>query len=283
MPLFEAEKLNNDLALEQAEGKKVINHVVFFSSGKASWMAAKQVAKKFGTEHLWLVFADTGIEDPDNYRFLEEAAKNVGGQLIKLKDGRTPWDVFRQKRFVNHRQSNCSIELKVKPCEAWVFENFSYDNAILYFGIDFNEIERMAKIAENWQPFRVESPLCWEEKWIDRQEIDQQIQLNGLKQPRLYDLGFSHANCGGFCPKAGLKHYKNLLQKLPEVYAHHETEEQKFQDELGNHSIGLLRRTRNGIKESITLKQFREEIESQPVQLSLDFEALGGCGCFIDG
>ena len=65
-------------------------NICFFSSGAASWLAAKRVAKKFGTDNLYLVFADTGIEDKDNYRFLIDAADNVGGELIWLKDGRSP-------------------------------------------------------------------------------------------------------------------------------------------------------------------------------------------------
>lgn len=259
-----------------------INHIVFFSSGKASWYAAKRVAEKFDTDNLWLVFADTTIEDPDNYRFLEEAAANVGGQLVKLKDGRNPWDIFNATRFISHKASHCSIELKVKPCADWVNANFSPENTVLYFGIGFEELRRMDKIAKNWQPFQVETPLCWGDNWADRQEIDRQLKLNGLKQPRLYDLGFAHANCGGFCSKAGLKHYRNLLQQLPDVYKHHEQQEQKFMEAINNHSIGILGRTKNGVTERLTLKVFREEIETAPVQLSFDFEALGGCGCFID-
>ncbi len=258
------------------------NHIVFFSSGKASWLAGKKVAEKFGTDNLWLVFADTTIEDPDNYRFLEEAAQNVGGQLVKIKDGRNPWDIFNAKRFINHRQSHCSIELKIKPCEAWVNANFSADNTVLYFGIGFEELERMEAIAKNWHPFKVEAPLCWGKHWIDQKEINKQLKLNNLKQPRLYDMGFSHANCGGFCPKAGLKHYRNLLEHLPEIYAHHEQQEQEFMDAIGNYSIGILRRTKNGTTEPLTLKAFREEVEAAPFQLSLNFETLGGCGCFID-
>lgn len=260
----------------------VTNHIVFFSSGKASWLAAKKVAEKFGTDNLWLVFADTMIEDLDNYRFLEEAAANVGGQLIRLKDGRNPWDIFKDRKFLNHRASDCSIELKVKPCSNWVNANFSPESTILYFGITFEELKRMKAIAKNWQPFKVEAPLCWGDHWADQQEINCQLKANGLTQPRLYDLGFAHANCGGFCSKAGLKHYRNLLEKLPEVYAHHEAEEQEFLGLIDNPEIGILRRTKNGVTKSLSLKAFREEIEASPLQLSFDFEALGGCGCFVD-
>ncbi len=257
-----------------------MNNICFFSSGAASWLAAKRVAQKFGTDNLYLVFADTGIEDEDNYRFLTDAANNVGGELVWLKDGRTPWDVFFEKRFINHRQSNCSIELKVKPCEQWIKEmDFDPADTVLYFGIGFEEIERLEAIAKNWQPFKIDAPLCWNDfGWADRQVIMDELKKEGLSRPRLYDMGFSHANCSGFCPKAGLKHYRNLLEKLPDVYRHHEEMEQKFLAFLGRNDIGILRRGGR----SLTLKEWREQIESQPRQLDLFGEAEGGCSCFID-
>jgi hypothetical protein len=141
----------------------------------------------------------------------------------------------------------------------------------------------MKVIVKHWKPFGVGAPLCWGKNWADKKEIDRQLKLNNLKQPRLYDFGFAHANCGGFCPKAGLKHYKNLLKTLPEVYRYHEGKEQEFLNNIDNHEIGILRRSKNGVVQPLTLKAFREELEAMPVQLSLDFEALGGCGCFLPG
>lgn len=261
-----------------------MNHIVFFSSGAASWLAASRVSQKFGTDNLYLVFADTGIEDEDNYRFLVDAARNVGGKLIWLKDGRTPWDIFFEKRFINHRQSNCSIELKVKPCQRWIKDcEFSPDDTVLYFGIGFEEIERIEAIAKNWQPFKVDTPLCWDEfGWADRAVIESELKKNNLKRPRLYDMGFAHANCGGFCPKAGLGHYRNLLKQMPERYLLHEQKEQNFIEFLGRNDIGILRRTTQGKTYSLTLKEWREEIEKTPCQLDLFGESLGGCSCFIE-
>lgn len=138
-----------------------LNHICFLSGGAASWLAAKRVSLRYGTDNLYLVFADTSIEDEDLYRFLMEGADNIGGKLIWLKDGRTPWDVFFEKRFINHRQSSCSIVLKVKPCEQWIKEcEFNPEDTILYFGIGFEEISRIDAIAKNWSPFKVDTPLC---------------------------------------------------------------------------------------------------------------------------
>jgi len=244
-----------------------------------------RVAAKFGTENLYLVFADTGIEDEDNYRFLEESAKVVGGQLIWLKDGRTPWDVFFENRWLSNRQgkNGCSHSLKVKPCEEWIKGKFSPDNATLYFGIGFEEIHRLDAIAKNWSPYKVDIPLCWDEfGWADRQTIMNELKKHNLKRPRLYDMGFAHANCGGFCVKAGLGHYRNLLKQMPERYAEHEQKEQEFLRMMGRNDIGILQQTVNGKTKGRTLKQWREQIEKEPTQLDLFGEALGGCNCFVE-
>jgi hypothetical protein len=72
------------------------------------------------------------------------------------------------------------------------------------------------------------------------------------------------------------------LETLPKVYRYHEQQEQEFLNNIDNHEIGILRKSKNGVLKALTLKAFREQLEAEPVQLSLDFEALGGCGCFLD-
>ena len=46
-----------------------MKHIVFFSSGAASYVAAKIVCEKYGKKDTLLLFADTTIEDKDNYSF----------------------------------------------------------------------------------------------------------------------------------------------------------------------------------------------------------------------
>ena len=77
-------------------------HIVMFSGGLGSWRAAKRVAAEYGTANLVLLFADTRMEDPDLYRFLHEAAADVGGELVVIAEGRTPWEVFTDVRFLGN-------------------------------------------------------------------------------------------------------------------------------------------------------------------------------------
>ena len=53
------------------------HHVVSFSGGVGSWLAARRVAERHGTERMTLLFTDTLIEDNDLYRFLIQGACDV--------------------------------------------------------------------------------------------------------------------------------------------------------------------------------------------------------------
>ena len=92
-------------------------HVVMFSGGITSWAAARRVARLHGTDNLTLLFADTNIEDEDLYRFLDDAARDIGVPVTRVADGRTPQQVFADKRFLgNSRIAPCSHLLKQVPC-----------------------------------------------------------------------------------------------------------------------------------------------------------------------
>jgi hypothetical protein len=132
-----------------------------FSGGVGSWGAARRVADRYGTDRLILLFTDTKIEDPDLYVFLEQAAEDVGGELVTLADGRTPWQVFRDVRFIgNTRVDPCSRVLKRDLARKWVDEHCDPQTTTVYVGIDWTEEHRLTRVQTSWQPFRVEAPLC---------------------------------------------------------------------------------------------------------------------------
>lgn len=65
------------------------------SGGTGSWAAARRVADWYGTDDMVLLFADTLVEDEDLYRFLMEAAQDIGVPVTRVCDGRTPDQVSR--------------------------------------------------------------------------------------------------------------------------------------------------------------------------------------------
>lgn len=256
-----------------------MKHIVFYSGGIGSWMTAKRVVEKHGKENVVLLFTDTMIEDEDLYRFISETVEDLGAEYVRIADGRDPWEVFKDVRFLgNSRLAQCSHLLKQKTADKWIKEHYNPDECILYLGIDWTESHRKASPTENWAPYKVEFPMC-EEPLLSKGEMITRLEKSGIKQPRLYEMGFSHNNCGGFCVRAGQGHFINLLKQMPERYAYHEQKELEMMEFLNRDDISILTRTRKGAKEKLTLKQLREEYEMTPEQI--DMFDIGGCGCFV--
>jgi 3'-phosphoadenosine 5'-phosphosulfate sulfotransferase (PAPS reductase)/FAD synthetase len=258
-----------------------IQRVVMFSGGAGSWAAAKRVAETYGTEGLTLLFADTKIEDPDLYRFLGEAAANVGGELVVIADGRTPWEVFRDARFLgNSRLAHCTFELKQKPADRWLKANRDPSETVVYVGIDWTEEHRYKRLRDirARQGWTYEAPLC-EPPYLDRRDVFDWLEREGITRPRLYSLGFSHNNCGGGCVKAGIGHFAHLYRTLPEVYAEWEANEEGLRVFLARPDIAMLTEQRDNISRPLTLRELRERIEDgfQP-----DLFDIGGCGCSVE-
>ena len=256
-----------------------MKHIVMFSGGVGSWAAARRVVARHGPDDVVLLFADTKMEDPDLYRFLHEAVANIGAQLEIIADGRNPWEVFTDKRWLgNSRRANCSILLKQAPCRAWLEERFGPGEATVYVGIDWTEIHRLEGIRPIWAPWPVEAPMC-ESPYLAKQEMLADLEAAGIEVPRLYKLGFAHNNCGGGCVKGGIAHWLHLLKTMPERYRWHEEQEQALREYLGK-DVAILTDRSGGGRRPLTLRELRLTRGCQ-----LDVWALddwGGCGCFME-
>lgn len=263
------------------------HHVVMFSGGLGSWVTAKRVAEKVRVEDMTLLFADVASnrsphvgEDEDTYRFIREAAADVGAELVTASDGRDIWQVFHDDRFLgNTRLANCSKFLKQKPCREWLEANHDPSDTIVYVGVDWSESHRLPAIEAGWAPYPVHAPLT-EPPYIDRDGMLAACEAAGIEVPRLYRAGFAHNNCGGFCVRAGQAQMELLLREHPERYAFHEGQEQELREHLGK-DVAILRDRTGGTLTPLTLAAFRERLDDQPSM----FDALdvGGCGCFTEG
>lgn len=261
-----------------------------FSGGIGSWAAARRVVERHGPEDLTLLFTDTSMEDEDLYRFLDEAAGDVFGnteaRLVRLTDGRTPWQVFEHERFLgNSSVDPCSKILKRQPADRWLKENCDPAGTIVYVGIDWTEAHRFddgdgnglrpRRAADGW---RYEAPMI-EPPYLSKQEMIRALKSRGIKPPRLYAAGFPHNNCGGFCCKAGQAQFALLLRVMPDRYRRHESEEEAMRALLDRDVSMMTDRRGDGIKKPLTMKAFRERIEAGG---QADLDEWGGCGCFVD-
>jgi hypothetical protein len=247
-----------------------------FSGGTGSWAAARRVVERHGTGGLVLLFADTLIEDEDLYRFVDEAAADVGGELVRVADGRDPWQVFFDRRFLgNTRVDLCSRILKRELLRGWLEANTDPASTTVHLGIDWTEVHRLGALRTRYEPWRAEAPLA-DPPYLLKAQIHAELEAHGVALPRLYGMGFAHNNCGGFCVKAGQGQFERLLRRMPDRYAYHERREQELREFLGK-DVAILRDRRGGGVRPLTLREFRERLERDPSLF--DPLEVGGCAC----
>lgn len=249
--------------------------IVQFSGGAGSFGAALGAIERYGQENVTLLFADTLIEDADLYRFLDDAAVALGIPITRIADGRTPWELFRDERFIgNTRVDLCSRVLKRDLLRQWIEANADPSDAVIVLGIDWTEVHRFERAVPRWAPWTLWAPLC-EPPYRDKHDI---LASAGIAPPRLYAMGFPHNNCGGFCVKAGISQFKLLLQQMPERYLEHEAEERRTIELIGK-DVAILRDRRGGTTRPMTMEALRLRMA---LGEKVPDDEWGGCGCAID-
>jgi hypothetical protein len=234
---------------------------------------ARLLVTEHGPEDVTCVFCDTLTEDPDLYRFLTETIKYLECGFVHLQDGRNIWQVFNDVKFMgNSRVDPCSRILKREPFAKYLTGHDS-STTTLYYGIGRHEAHRIEAIRARWSPFLVFAPLI--ALGTTKENILGVLDRIGIEPPSLYELGFEHNNCGGFCVKTGQRQMLRLLTTMPDRYAWHEAEQERLFAEIGSH--GFIRKTDNGVMQYLSLREFRELAQAGcPIQLYQD----GACACF---
>lgn len=254
--------------------------IVLYSGGALSWAAAMRTIERHGRDGVRLLFTDTSMEDEDLYRFLDDSERQIGVPLIRLKDGRTPWDVFNANKMMGSARIDlCSRVLKREQSQKWLAENAP--NATLVFGIDWEETHRLDGLQRRYgeQGYQVEAPMT-ERPWMTKREVFAWMQREGLTPPRLYEMGAAHNNCGGFCVRAGHAHFAWLLKTMPDRYRQHENAEHEFRERVGK-DVSILRDREWGDTRPMTLREFKERLENVGGE-QIEMFGIGGCGCFLE-
>lgn len=247
-------------------------YIMNYSGGATSTLALVKLLETVGKDDVEVVFADTGIEDPDLYRFMEDTEKLTGLTFTRLKDQRTPFTVFWDlNMFATFHYTPCSKLLKRERIRAYLQEKYSDEPLIQVFGYTGDEPHRIERIRKVYPLVAIPLEECF---FLDPCEKLSAIRSLGLKPPRLYEMGFSHNNCGGFCVMAGQAHFANLLDVLPEKYAEAEAFEEKLRQKTGK-NIAILKRK----KKPYTLREHRERIEQGLFKPRHDDQR---CSCFLD-
>jgi hypothetical protein len=252
-----------------------VKHVIHFSTGTASAEVAKRVIDLHGTEATILLTADTLKEDEDNWRFAKEVVAYLDSpEWVILCDGRTPMEVGRDERCVpNNRMAVCSKILKRELLDRWTAANCRPED-VHYLGYDWTEEDRWDAALPHWK-YPVAAPLR-EPPRLSKPDILALWRSRGIEPPRLYALGFHHANCGGFCVRGGQAQWELGLRVNRAEYLRWEADEETSRTLLGK-DVSILRDRTKGTSKPLPLRVFRERLDQQPS--FFDADEWGACGC----
>lgn len=253
-------------------------HLVQFSTGLSSAEVAWRLTGQYGPDAVVLMTADTLKEHPDNWRFAREVVARLGCEWIKLTDGRTPMQVGRDRKCVpSDRMPVCSQILKRELMRRYLDANYNQETDVVYIGYDWSEPQRLKNAQPFWAPWKMVALLASPPYPPPLQDL---FRSRGIEPPELYKYGLAHANCGGFCVRAGQAPWAIMLQVDPCGYQEWEAEEEETRHALGK-DVSILRDRRGATTRPLSLRSFRERIERQPSMY--DGDDWGACGCDLPG
>lgn len=220
-------------------------YVMMFSGGRTSAFLAKYIKENPKYENVIFVFLNTGKEREETLIFADRCDKEFGLNLIWLEarvnsgsgNGTTynmvdfktasrngePFEAMLEKYpLPNNMASNCTRELKQRPIDSYLRDNFKDKKIIRVIGIRADEAHRKSIHAEKE---RVIYPLC------DEIKVDSKFIRDWWgRQP--FDLGLKdyEGNCD-LCFKKSLKKRMTIVKENPKVAEWWDRMEKKYSSE----------------------------------------------------
>lgn len=255
-----------------------MRHIISFSTGLSSALTCERVLTRYGKEAIVVVFMDTTIEDEDNYRFMADCKAKWGIPITILCDGRTPYQVAEDEHIIpNQKIAPCTYRLKIELFSDWL-QAQNFEQVTIHIGYDIFEAHRCEATEKNYSQYGwlVDFPLLW--KPIEYRSYSQVVREDwGIEPPRMYDQGYSHANCGGCCVKQGQGDWLRTLINFPERFQAIESWEQQMRQHPKRKEYAILRNQSNGEVKPLTLRELRLKHEksqiTQPMLFNLDSQS----------
>lgn len=212
--------------------------IAWVSGGAASAVACILISNRYNNVHF--AFCDTGIEDPDTYRFMSDIERIIGINIIHYKHPKfkTPEEVHDHYSGLNFAHgAPCSSHLKREVRTSQV-QDIETDYCQI-FGFDFRkaEVNRAINMVKNYPEINPKFPLI--ESEMDRDKIFKTLKKLGIKPPRAYEE-FNNNNCigdpdseKGGCVQGGIGYWQKIKQLYPKKFAYMAAKEHKYSEAKG--------------------------------------------------
>ena len=239
---------------------------VWFSRGAASAVAAMIAVRAYQrTNEVRVLTNPVKEEHSDNTRFEKDVAGWIGVEIEHVTNHKFPSascdDVWRSVRGMSFpKGAPCTVELKKSARQQWE-QKHSPDWHVLGFTSDEKKRHDRFTLTERSNVLPV---LIW--CGIDKQACMSILASNGIRPPKMYDLGFPNANCIG-CVKATSPTYWNAVRReFPDVFR----KRAELSRELGARLVRVK-------SERVFLDELDPQVKGRPMK-SLTLE----CGTFCE-
>lgn len=219
--------------------------VCWWSGGVTSAVACFLADKIYGYKRVRFVFIDTGNEDDDTYRFLQDCEKWYCKPIERIRNFEYEkiQDVWYKYNSLNVANGAiCSSELKRA-----VRLKFQAANPYSYqvFGFDIDEPKRARAMRLNYPEANPIFPLLM--FGYSKKDCIDWLFNQGLEIPKAYRLGLNNNNClKTGCVQGGIGYWQWMLINMPTVFDEMARVEHELTDRAGKPVTMLKDQSKGG-------------------------------------
>ena len=213
-----------------------MKYIVSISGGKDSTACLLYMLERVNKENIIPVFCDTKWEADETYEYLDYLEKELDIEIVRI-ESEGMWALCERKGFVvNRHMRSCTMELKIKPFQRWLKNNFvGKEEFIVVEGIRREESEA----RKNTEVFEIKQSVLPGEKFLiptmypiafwNVEKVFAYIEEKGIKINPLYRKGFRRVGC---MPCVNASKYELLY--LPKKYRDRlEALEKAIEEQIG--------------------------------------------------
>lgn len=192
-------------------------YIGWFSCGITSAVACKLAIHKFGKDKVKLFYIHIDSAHSDNNRFIEDCQRwyDAEIEIVSNEKYKDQFDVIEQTKFINSPNgARCTMELK-KNVRRRIETKLNYAPQIFGFEYSKKEINRAIRFTQQYPKANAIFPLI--ENKLTKEMCAGILIENGIKIPKMYELGFHNNNCVG-CVKGGMGYWNKIREHFPEEF-----------------------------------------------------------------
>jgi len=206
--------------------------IAWWSAGVTSAVATKLAIDEYGIDNVEPIYFAIDSAHDDNKRFKEQCEDWYGKEIRvdRAPKHKDQFDVILKDKYVNGPGgARCTLVLK-KMVRQRIERQEEYAAQVFGFEYTKKEVNRAIRFQEQYPAAKPIFPLI--EQRMDKPACLYYLEKQGIRRPKMYELGYGNNNCIG-CVKGGMGYWNKIRTDFPETF----DRMAKAEREVGNSCI----------------------------------------------